>query len=358
MPKVVSPTVVDSNPDSRVVNAQPKGIGRVTALDDFVAINNLGRNIEFSRWGNGKLEPFAVFQDTVFPEDDEPSQFDLDMHAITWTPGKEHVFAVNHYGLIRLFKLLPNMDLKPEHQLLWPGDVERFAFAGGRLASTSPQGYSVKDPAQPGVLLSVPWADCLKKGERIEFDVLWPSWGITTALAADDAALAFAAGTRLGIAEMSEFARLEMEMDLPFIVKWIQFVNGGEKIVVAGFSRSGHDAGENDWHSLTGGGFGLVDLRRQALVALGEFDVDLAWGNGGVPLTLSEDGRTIFGVDKRGKLYAWDIHKENQKARVVFAGAGKELGMAHLDRLGSRLYCGFNRDGYRMRVYPLEGSRT
>src|SRR5262249_11241644 len=96
-------TVLDTKSKSRVINSQPEGIGRLTGWDDFLAINNLGRNIEFSRWRNGRLDPFAVFQDTVFPHDDESSQFDLDMHAIIWTPNKEHILAVNHYGLVRLF---------------------------------------------------------------------------------------------------------------------------------------------------------------------------------------------------------------------------------------------------------------
>ncbi len=71
--------MIDSVPLSRVVNSQPAGIGRLVSLGSRCAWNNLGRNVVFA---DASLRPLAIFGDTMFPEDDEASQFDLDIHAI------------------------------------------------------------------------------------------------------------------------------------------------------------------------------------------------------------------------------------------------------------------------------------
>jgi hypothetical protein len=72
------PALVDAHSEVGVRNSQPEGIGRIAALGDMVAWNNLGRNIVFAdrRW-----QPVAVFGTTSFA-DDELSQYDLDVHAI------------------------------------------------------------------------------------------------------------------------------------------------------------------------------------------------------------------------------------------------------------------------------------
>ena len=90
---------VDAYPESRVHNSQPHGIGRVVALDGSWAWNNLGRNVVFA---GEDFRPRAVFDESVFSED-EPSQYDLDVHAILDVPSAGIVVTLNHFGMVRAF---------------------------------------------------------------------------------------------------------------------------------------------------------------------------------------------------------------------------------------------------------------
>src|SRR4029077_20420748 len=90
----VKPEPVDAYPESRVDNSQPHGIGRVVALDGLYAWNNLGRNVVFA---GEDFQPRAVFDESVFAED-EPSQYDLDIHAILDVPNAGIVVTLNHLG--------------------------------------------------------------------------------------------------------------------------------------------------------------------------------------------------------------------------------------------------------------------
>ena len=90
---------VDAHPESRVHNSQPHGIGRVVALGGVWAWNNLGRNVVFA---GEDFEPRAVFDDSLFSED-EPSQYDLDVHAIAEVPSLGIVVILNHLGMVRAF---------------------------------------------------------------------------------------------------------------------------------------------------------------------------------------------------------------------------------------------------------------
>lgn len=77
---------VDANSEVGVRNSQPEGIGRVASLGDLVAWNNLGRNIVFA---DRELRPLAVFGSTRFGDQDELSQYDLDIHAVLAVPGRD-----------------------------------------------------------------------------------------------------------------------------------------------------------------------------------------------------------------------------------------------------------------------------
>src|SRR5690348_15098929 len=70
---------VDAASATGVRNSQPEGIGRVVALDDLVCWNNLGRNVVFA---DRRLRPRAIFGTTLFPDEDEASQYDFDVHSI------------------------------------------------------------------------------------------------------------------------------------------------------------------------------------------------------------------------------------------------------------------------------------
>ena len=93
------PVEVDAHSEVGVRNSQPEGIGRVAELGDLVAWNNLGRNVVFAdrRW-----QPVAVFGTTSFANDDELSQYDLDVHAILplAEEGEGLVVTLNHLGSV------------------------------------------------------------------------------------------------------------------------------------------------------------------------------------------------------------------------------------------------------------------
>ncbi len=89
---------LDSHPESRVRNSQAHGIGRVAELGDLVAWNNLGRNIVFADRG---FRPLSIYDETAFPAEDEPSQYDLDLHAILRLAGTGGGRALNPRGTLR-----------------------------------------------------------------------------------------------------------------------------------------------------------------------------------------------------------------------------------------------------------------
>ena len=72
----------------------------MVSLRGGAAWNNLGRNVVFA---DRALRPVAVFGDTMFPDDDEPSQYDLDVHAVVELAEVGTIAVLNHYGTVRIF---------------------------------------------------------------------------------------------------------------------------------------------------------------------------------------------------------------------------------------------------------------
>ena len=79
-------------------------------LGSRCAWNNLGRNVVFA---DTSLRPLAIFGETLFPEDDEASQFDLDIHAIVTLAGTGTLAVLNHLGSVRLFDPPPASGPRP-----------------------------------------------------------------------------------------------------------------------------------------------------------------------------------------------------------------------------------------------------
>ena len=145
---------VDAYPESRVHNSQPHGIGRVVALDGLCAWNNLGRNVVFA---GEDLRPRAVFDESVFSED-EPSQYDLDVHAILDVPSAGIVVTLNHFGMVRAFRRSddpctagPLRRVAPVWTRTFAADVERAVVVGDRLVGSRP-----REQNAPGLLVSEP----------------------------------------------------------------------------------------------------------------------------------------------------------------------------------------------------------
>ena len=70
-------------------------------MGELYAWNNLGRNVVFA---SPDCRPLAIFDQTQFPDEDELSQFDLDVHAILEIPRRDVIVVLNHLGLLRAFR--------------------------------------------------------------------------------------------------------------------------------------------------------------------------------------------------------------------------------------------------------------
>ncbi len=340
-----------------VQNSQIPGIGRLESVADLVLINNLGRNIQFC---SKNLDQLALFAETIFPDQDEESQFDLDFHAFLELEGK--VLAINHYGLIRLFNH-PGKDghfVQPIATKKWPGDVERFAVAEGCLFSTSPQGYSVQDPAQPGILISAKamphFSTKLQGKAELPYEIKLQDWGMTTAIAVLERQrlVAIAAKNRIGIysyelqnEQLSLGARPLVEFEPRFVACMLKFDKDG-RLFAAGYDQPHTDANDQAWDALAGGGFCLIEqgsVRYQH-----SFEIDLAWGNGSDPVLLDLAIDTVYGIDKFAGLHSWNLVTGEHNLHCA-AEEKQLLGMAHATIVDGTILCGFNRDNYRIHRY-------
>ena len=121
------------------------------ALDGLWAWNNLGRNVVFA---GEDFRPHAVFDESVFSED-EPSQYDLDIHAILDVPSAGIVVTLNHLGMVRAYSSDairqpgPLRRIAPVWTCTFAPDVERTVVLGDRLVGSRP-----REDGAPGLLVS------------------------------------------------------------------------------------------------------------------------------------------------------------------------------------------------------------
>ena len=345
-----TPRELDSHPESRVRNSQPHGIGRVAELGDLVAWNNLGRNIVFA---DRALKPLSLCDETAFPNDDEPSQFDLDVHAIV-RPDVHLVLALNHLGFLRVFRTAdirtPASDRRVRAAALFQfaKDAERCVAAAGRVvASRAPSG-----PAG-GLVISAPIGLERSQGELAVESAL-ESWGQVTALASDgENGIALAAGRRVGLAKLSggKVGIPRWDVEVPWQTAWVEFEP--PLMWVAGCDPPAPGVGDYDWDRLGGGGYSALRLEDGQCLVERRFDRDLAWGNGGVALSLASG--TLYGLDRRGALHGF----RGSNGEVLGPSApmrSDSLGIAHATRVGNSVLAGFNRAGYRLFAYSIDGN--
>jgi len=377
---------LDTHPVSSVRNSQPAGIGRLAAFDELLVINNLGRNVEIAAVDGNTLAPIHLFQQTAFPEADEPSQFDLDIHGFLWRPDRQHLVSVNHYGVIRLLAPVGQADraagrqwqssseLISQGNLKWPGDAERLLFAGSSLLSSSPRGYAVTDAIETGVLISENWERAIAGNQLSNgqpFGAIYThdlryrrelgDWGMITALAlsACGRMLAVAAGARLGVFRLAydrhagvKLEQLLWEKQISCVTTWLHFAEDSTDLLVAGCSPAGQDDNDADWDALRGGLLGSLNRETGKNRWLKELEIDLAWGNGGDPLAYVPGKMLIAGVNRTGCLHLWNL-PDGRTTAATQPQSRASMGIAHMTRLGSFIYCGFNRGGYQLFRYPL-----
>jgi hypothetical protein len=339
---------IDAAADDGVRNSQPEGIGRVAALDRLVCWNNLGRNVVFADRG---LRPCAVFGTTLFPNQDEPSQYDLDVHSILEVPELGLVVVLNHLGAVRGFRhadILERANGRPiEPSLLWwfLADVERTITVAGRLVGSAP-----RSDGGLGLLVSS-CLDDLPDGASIPTRSGALAFGEVTALAvvpSDDGPL-IAIG---GVAKVAllpviddQVGRPSWETDLGFRVATLAWHRG---VLWAAGPDCAETVDDYDWERLGGGGYAALDPTNGATVMGGPLPTDVAWGTGGV--AVAPFGHLLAVAGRTGCLHLIDPRR-GARLRSTSSLGGVSLGIAHAAVVGDQVLCGFNRGGYRLHSF-------
>jgi hypothetical protein len=347
----IGPVQVDAAPELGVRNSQPEGIGRLVALEGLVCWNNLGRNVVFA---DSTLRPRAVFGTTLFPGQDEPSQYDLDVHAVLDVPGLGLVIVLNHFGTVRGFR---RADLTGhgavrlvEPVALWSfvADVERTVIAAGRLVASRPRSEGAL-----GVLVSEPLA-ALPRDGRIPARLSATAFGEVTALAVLPSSagplVAMGGDGRVALARLDGdgLAPPQWEADVSFRVASIEW--HADSIWAAGPARAGA-VDDYDWEQLKGGGFTAFGLDGN-VVAAGALPGDVAWGAGGS--AVAAFGGCLLTAGRTGCLRLVDP-RDPALDQSTAALADASLGIAHLAVAGRRAVWGFNRGGYRLHAHGPPG---
>jgi hypothetical protein len=344
-------TELDSHPESLVRNSQPEGIGRVVDLGDGCAWNNLGRNVVFA---SREFEPRAVFDHTQFPDDDEPSQYDLDVHAILDVPPAGVVVVLNHLGLLRAFRrseihspgAIRRID--PVWARTFADDMERVVVVGDRLVGSRP-----REQQAGGVLVSEPitaTADASQLDARVELE----TWGMVTALGTSHAGgqecVAVGGNGRVGLVPIDRGAVGRPRWELGVDFEPAAFVWDRQLLWVAGPELGAAGIDDYDWEKLRGGGFAALDLADGSTVVRGRFGNNLAWGNGGTAVVIAAG--LVCGIGRTGEVDVYSTAGGDPRARTD-AFTANSLGIAHAAVVGDRILYGFNRGGYRLHSVAL-----
>jgi hypothetical protein len=335
---------VDAAAAAGVRNSQPEGIGRIVTLGDLVCWNNLGRNVVFADAG---LRPLAVFGTTLFPGQDEPSQYDLDVHSILDLPECGLVVVLNHFGVVRGFRradMLGHMDgqlVAPSTVWSFVADVERTIAVAGRLVGSAPRSDGAIGILVSAVVDTVPAGATLptRRGAR--------AFGEVTALGAipsqEDPLIAVGGDAKVGLFRLTkgDIGRPTWEAGVGFRVAMLAWHRG--LLWAAGPDRGG-GVDDYDWERLTGGGFAALDPGDGRSVMSGRLPGDVAWGTGGV--AVAPFGSWLAVAGRTGCMYLVDPRTRDGHHRSAGRRTGPSLGIAHMAVAGWRVLCGFNRGGY------------
>jgi hypothetical protein len=339
-----------------VRNSQPEGIGRVVALDDLACWNNLGRNLVFA---DRRLRPRAVFGTTLFPADDEASQFDLDLHSVLDVPELRMILVLNHFGTVRGFsrpEILRQDDGGPiEPTVVWSfaADVERTITVAGRLVGSAPRSDGAR-----GLLVSA-CLEALPDGASIPTRLGATAFGEVTALGVipGGGRPLIAVG---GEAKVALVPLVGEQVGRPVWVAEVGFrvasLSWHHDAVWAAGPDHAPTVDDYEWERLSGGGFAVLAPADGRTMTSGPLPPDVAWGTGGV--AVAPFGRWLAAAGRTGRLHLVDPY---QVASVPSTPplASDSLGIAHLAVAGRGVVCGFNRGGYRLHCFtPHQGGRT
>ncbi len=346
---------VDAAAGAGVRNSQAEGIGRVVALDGLLCWNNLGRNVVFA---DPEARPHSVFGTTLFPGEDEPSQYDLDVHAIVHLPELGLVGVLNHIGLLRAFQRAgiygPAGErlIEPASHWWFAADVERTVAVTGRLVGSAP-----RSDGGAGVLVSAP-LNAVPEGGHIQATLCATDFGEVTALglvpSPEGPLIAAGGDAKVALFPLDE-TRLrapKWEADVAFRVATVDYHDGA--LWVAGPDCASVD--DYNWEQLSGGGFAALDPADGQEIVSGPLPEDVAWGTGGV--AVAPFGGLLVAAGRTGRLHVMDPAGEASPWSTAPLAA-TSLGIAHMAVVGETVFCGFNRGGYRLfsfaQLTPAEG---
>jgi hypothetical protein len=335
---------VDAAPAEGVRNSQPEGIGRVVTLGDLVCWNNLGRNVVFA---DHQFRPRAVFGTTLFPGDDEPSQYDLDIHSILELPELGMVVMLNHFGTVRGFRraeIVGNTGgglIEPSAIWSFVADVERSVSAAGRLVGSAP-----RSDGALGLLVSEP-LDTGRDHGTIATRHTARDFGEVTALGvvpAKEGPL-LCVGGEAKVALLSLAGNCSWEKDVSFRVA--SLVWHANAVWAAGPDLAG-PVDDYDWEQWRGGGFSVLDPLDGEVLMAGRLPDEVAWGTGGV--AVAPFGSMLAAAGRTGRLHLVDPRDgaTHSSARPL---STTSLGIAHMAVSGRHVLCGFNRGGYRLHAF-------
>ncbi|MBY0549490.1 MAG: hypothetical protein K2W95_19595 [Candidatus Obscuribacterales bacterium] len=338
---------------SPIVNGQSPGIGRIKRLNDLLVINNLGKNIEFKLVDGDRLVPSGIFARSEYRNGTEATEYDLDIHGAVSLDGR--LLLMNHLGTL---VDIDAASYRERGRLHWIGDAECLELIGDRLISTSGRGDKVADPVTPGIIVSEKVPPSIRdRKQAIERHVLLEDWGITAALSvsprdkiafgATERIACFALGTRDGKPTLSSvwFA------DASFAPSWSTFTADSKFIIFAGYAPDSYKS-DYDWNSLRGGFIAMYDAESGEPVWQTAITVNVAWGNGGVPIVLHEQLGCIAAVDRQAALHYWHLYSGTYAGSVKAPENNDEsYGIGHAAIAGRSVVCGFNRAGYQLFQY-------
>jgi hypothetical protein len=339
---------VDAASAAGVRNSQPEGIGRVVTLDDLVCWNNLGRNVVFADSG---LRPRAIFGTTLYPDEDEPSQYDLDVHSILDAPEAGLVVVLNHFGTVRGFRrdelvaCTGGRPVAPSSMWSFVADVERSLVVAGRLVGSVPRSDGAIGLVVSDVFHTLP------DGGSIPTRLGATSLGEVTALGVvpsrHDHQIAVGGDGTLALLPLKQqhVGQPRWEASIGFRAATIAW--HGEALWVAGPDR-GANIDDYDWEALSGGGFSVFDALDGKTIMSGRLPNDVAWGTGGV--AVAPFGSLLAAARRNGGLHLVDPRTGTNRASTAPLG-DTSLGIAHLAVAAGRVVCGFNRGGYRLHSF-------
>ncbi len=336
---------VDAHPEIGVRNSQPEGIGRVVVLEHVIAWNNLGRNIVFS---DHALQRCSVFGTTLYPDDDELSQYDLDIHAILELPRSDILLTLNHLGWLRAFRGSDLLRPRPAHMvepmstMSFVADVERTVIAAARLIGSGP-----RSDGAVGVLISEPVTGA-RDGSKLEVDRSALRFGEVTAVGVVDGggedlvALGGDGHVALFVLVGGELRGPRWEVAVDMRVATCAW--DGTVLWVAGSGRPTGPVDDYSWDSVRGGGFAALAPSDGQTIVGGPLPDGIAWGTGGTAVVPFRQWLAAVGRD--GRVHLLDPKRGDSRSTAPLTSAS--LGMAHAAALPDRILFGLNRGGYRL----------